>query len=93
MFLCIREAGLTVCLQRSDVNSGVGRDWYGGRSQGKHRENYKMLLQARTSDFKVRSSSISAFVTLITQYMGETACTCTRVIIDNIRLYFKYIVL
>ena len=52
-----------------DVNSGVGRDWYGGTSQARDSVNYKKLLQAQRSVvfFKVRSVLLSVFVTL---YLG-----------------------
>jgi len=38
--MCIREAGLSVCLEDANVNSGVGREWYGGTSQARDNENY-----------------------------------------------------
>jgi len=60
------KTGLILCLQDGYVDCGVGRNWCGGRKQAIHPENYKKLLQAKTSVlfFKFRTASMSVFVSL-----------------------------
>ena len=54
-----------MCLQDGDVDSGVGRNWSDGKDQAIHRENYKKLLQAKTSVLFLNSALLPCRFSLV----------------------------